>query len=143
MVVSTDGGEHVVLSDGYRRIRIDVEHGTLCEGPVHLSYEILGITGVEAKVLTLRRLLALCRLGRFARNLHPPESLAPRWVAALRVQDAMHEGTSQREIAAVLYGEQSLSVSREHGSDFLRLRVQRLVRAGRYMMSGGYRALLG
>ena len=143
MVVSTDGGEHVVLSDGYRRIRIDVGRGTLCDGPVHLRFELQGFAGSEAQILTLRRLLALCRLGRFARNLHSPERLAPRWVTALRVQDAVREGGSQREIAAVLYGEQSLSVSREHGSDFLRLRVQRLVRAGRYMMSGGYRTLLG
>jgi hypothetical protein len=33
-------------------------------------------------------------------------------------------------------------VGRESGSDFLRLRVQRLVRVGRYMVSGGYKMLL-
>lgn len=142
IIAEPEGAEHVVLSDGYRRIRIDVTYGTLREGPVHLRYELCGLARVEAKILTLRRLLALCRLGRFARNLHPPDHLAPRWVAALRVHDAVEQGASQREIATILYGEKSTVLGRDSGSDFLRLRVQRLVKTGRYMVSGGYRTLL-
>jgi hypothetical protein len=142
VVVHGAGGEHLVLSDGYRRIRIDVIRGTLCEGPVHLRYELQGLVGIDSKILTLRGLLALCRLGRFARDLHPPEHMAPRWVAALRVYDAMREGASQRQVAAVIYGEKSTAVDRESGSDFLRLRIQRLVRVGRYMAAGGYQTLL-
>jgi hypothetical protein len=142
VVVHGAGGEHLVLSEGYRRIRIDVGRGTLCEGPVHLRYELQGLGGIESKILTLRRLLALCRLGRFARDLHPRERLAPRWVAALRVHDAVREGASQRQVAAVIYGEKSTVVGEESGSDFLRLRVQRLVRVGRYMAEGGYLTLL-
>lgn len=131
-----------MLSDGYRRIRIDVTHGTLREGPVHLRYELHGFAGVEAKILTLRRFLALRRLGRFARYLHPPDHLAPRRVAALRVFDAVRQGVSQREIAMTLYGEKSTELGLDSGSDFLRLRVQRLVRIGRQMVSGGYLMLL-
>ncbi len=142
IVVSRDGSEQLVLSDGYRRIRVDVRCGSLQEGPVRLSYELQGLAGTEFKLLTLRRFIALCRLGRFARNLHPPERLAPRWVAALRVYDAILEGTTQRVITAVLYGNKSIAVSQESGSDFLRLRVQRLVRHGRNMVSGGYLELL-
>jgi hypothetical protein len=142
VVVQAAGGEHLVLSDGYRRIRIDVVRGTLREGPVHLRYELQGLVGIDSKILTLRRLLALCRHGRFARNLHPPERLAPRWVAALRVYDAVREGASQRQVAAIMYGEKSTTVGEESGSDFLRLRIQRLVRVGRYMAAGGYRTLL-
>jgi hypothetical protein len=142
VVVPTDRGEHIVPSDGCRRIRIDVGRGTLCEGPVHLRYEIQGLANIENKILTLRRLRALHRLGRFARNLHPPERLAPRWIATLRAHDAVEEGNSHREIAVVLYGEKSMALGQESGSDFLRLRVQRLVRVGRYMVSGGYRTLL-
>jgi len=143
IVVHPEGGERVVLSDGYCRVRIDVICGTLREGPVSLRYELRGLAGVEAKILTLRRLLALCRFGRFAHNLHPQERLAPRWVAALRVHDGVGQGASQREIAAVLYGEKSAVLGRNNGSDFLRLRVQRLVKTGRYMVSGGYLTLLG
>jgi hypothetical protein len=142
VVVQAAGGEHLALSDGYRRIRIDVIRGTLCEGPVHLRYELKGLASVESKILTLRRLLALCRLGRFARDLHPQERLAPRWVAALRVYDAVREGASRRQVAAVMYGEKSATVGEESGSDFLRLRIQRLARVGRYMAAGGYRTLL-
>jgi hypothetical protein len=142
VVVHVAGGEHLVLSDGYRRIRLDVGRGTLCEGPVHLRYQLQGFAGIERKVLTLRRLLALCRLGRFARNLHPQERLAPRWVAALRASDAVRDGASHRDIAAIIYGERSSAVGRESGSDFLRLRIQRLVRVGRYMAAGGYLTLL-
>jgi hypothetical protein len=142
VVVHVSGGEHLALSDGYRRIRLDVGRGTLCEGPVHLRYQLQGLAGIESKVLTLRRLLELCRLGRFARDLHPPERLAPRWVAALRVYDAVREGASQRQVAAIMYGEKSTTVGEESGSDFLRLRIQRLVRVGRYMAAGGYLTLL-
>jgi hypothetical protein len=142
IVVHPAEGEHVVFSDGYRRIRIDVTCGTLSEDPVHLRYRLSGLAGAEAKVLTLRRLLALCRLGRFARNLHAPEHLAPRWLAALRVHDAVRHGASQREIGGILYGQKSSTLSHDSGSDFLRLRVQRLVRIGRYMVSGGYLTLL-
>jgi hypothetical protein len=137
-----EGREHIALSDGYRRIRIDVMRGTLRDGPVYLRYQLGGLAGTEAKILTLRRLLAFCRLGRFARELHPPDRRAPRWMAALRVHDAIRRGVSQREIATVLYGEQSAALGRESGSDFLRLRVQRLVRVGRQMVSGGYLTLL-
>ncbi len=131
-----------MISDGYRHIRIDVTRGTLRAGPVHLRYEMQGFESAEARILTLRRLLALCRLGRFARNLHPRERLAPRWLAALRVYDAVGHGASQREIATTLYGQQSTALGRDSGSDFLRLRVQRLVRIGRHMVGGGYLSLL-
>ena len=142
LAAGPDNAEHLVLSDGYRRIRIDVLDGTLRAGPVHLRYDLHGFVGVDARILTLRRLLTLNRLGRFARNLHPPEHLAPRWLFALRVYDATAAGASQREIAAVLYGQKSAAVSKESGSDFLRLRVQRLVRIGKRLVSGGYLALL-
>jgi hypothetical protein len=143
IVGGSDGSEYVVFSDGYHGIRVDIRVGTFRAGPVHLRYELQGVRDVEAKVLTLRQFLALCRLGRFCRNLHPPERLAPRWASALRVHDAIAKGISQREIGAVLYGQNSTTLSRESGSEFIRLRVQRLVRIGRYMVSGGYLTLLG
>jgi hypothetical protein len=142
IVARPDRGECVVLSDGYRHIRIDVLSGTLQEGPVCLFYDLHGFVGVEAKILTLRRFLALCRLGRFASNLHPRNRFAPRWLAALRVYDAVWQGVSQRDIASTLFGEKLIATSRDSGSDFLRLRVQRLVRVGRKMVAGGYLSLL-
>jgi len=142
VVNSGSGDERLVLSDGYRRIRIDVRRGTLCGGPVLVRYELQGLANIEAKILTIRRLVSLNRLGRFTRHLHPRERLAPRWISALRVYDALGQAISHREIAAVLYGERSSTVGRESGSDFLRLRIQRLARLGRCMVAGGYQALL-
>lgn len=142
VVISPGGGEHAAISDGYRRVRLDVASGTLCDGPVRLRYKLQGLQGIDPKILTLRRLIALCRLGRFASHLHPPERLAPRWIAALRVYDAMRAGTTQREIAIGLYGEGAVRREWSKGSDSLRLRVQRLTRVARRLADGGYRALL-
>lgn len=142
VVLAPDGTEHVVLSDGYRRIRIDVARGTVCQGPVRLDYMLKGFNGIEAKILTLRRLIGLYRLGHFIRHLHPPERRAPRWIAALRAHDAARDGASQRDIAIALYGSKLVGSNWGRGSDFLRLRVQRLVRTGHHMAQGGYRTLL-
>ena len=142
VIVSPDQNEHIVLSDGYRRLRMDIRHGTLLQGPSHLRYILEGLTSVEPKLLTLRRLLALRRLGRLARTMHLREPLAPRWIAALRAHDAVRDGASQRDIAIALYGERMVNMEWRGGSDFLRLRVQRTLRAGRYLATGGYRALL-
>lgn len=142
VVVSPGGPEHIALSDGYRRIRIDVVSGTVRQGPVRLRYRLDGFHGIDARILTLRRLVSLTRLGRFVRHLHPPERQAPRWVAALRAHDAMLDGASQRSIAIALYGPTMTIANWGQGSDVLRLRVQRLLRVGRHMVQGGYRALL-
>jgi hypothetical protein len=142
VVVIPGGQEAAVISDGHRRIRIDVEHGTLLRGPVHLTFVIEGVTGIDTKILTLRRLAALSRLGRFARGLYPRERFAPRWTMALRAHDAMRDGASQREFAMRLFDSPDTAVDWNEASNFRRLRVQRLVRMGRSMVQGGYRVLL-
>lgn len=71
--------EHVALSDGWHRIRIDVVEGTLIdEGPARLDYLLSGLTRVDAHVLTLRRMLGLWRTGRFKRMLYPGQSSMSR-----------------------------------------------------------------
>ncbi len=140
--MAPDGREQVALSDGYRRIRIDVARGTVLEGPVRLEYLLGGFGDVDTRILTLRRLISLHKSGRFARGLFPAERLAPKWLAALRTCDAVRAGATQSDIARALFGERFGSSGRREGSDFLRLRVQRLVRKGRSMIQGGYRTLL-
>lgn len=121
---------------------MDIASGTLCDGPVRLRYRLQGLQRIDPKILTLRRLIALCRLGRFSNQLHPPERLAPRWIAALRVHDARCAGATQREIALGLYGDVAVRRDWGKGSDILRLRVQRLTRVARRLAEGGYRTLL-
>jgi len=54
----------------------------------------------------------------------------------------MGDGASQKEIAATLYGPQRVREDWAGRSDYLRLRVQRLLRAAERMATAGYRDLL-
>jgi hypothetical protein len=140
-IVSAAGVEHLAISDGLKRIRLDVVTGTLFDGPVRLHYRLAGFADVEPHLLTLQQLLALQRLGRFARRLHPRETKAERWVMMLRAHDLSTQGASQREIAGELFGSDLVAEWRTP-SDFLRLRIQRLLRDANAMISGGYLDLL-
>jgi hypothetical protein len=137
-----DGHEHLLLSDGARHLQIDVTAGSLLDGPVCLRYELSGFKHIEAKTLTLRRLSLLCRLGRFPRGLFPPERRAGRWAMALQAYDAVQAGASHREIATALFGEKIAKEDWCGRSDYLRLRVQRLVRTADQLVNSGYRNLL-
>lgn len=140
-VVGTSGAQHLAVSDGLRRIRLDVVSGSLLQGPVRLHYRLAGFVDAEPQLLTMQRLLALHRLGRFARGLHPRETKAERWTMMLRAHDLRVAGASQREIATELFG---LDVSQEWRtrSDYLRLRIQRLLRDANGLVHGGYLGLL-
>ena len=142
VAISPSGAEHIAISDGYRRIRLDVVAGTLLAGRVRLSPVFDGLDSIEPKILTLRRLLGLIRLGRFSRGLHPRERMAPRWILALRACDALRDGAHHRDFASVLFGGRGSAAEWRGASDFQRLRVQRLVRIAKAMVKGGYRALL-
>jgi hypothetical protein len=143
-VVRDDSGEHAVLSDGWRHIRIDVEQGSLAEGrPVVLHYDLHGIASAQRKILPLRRLLDLYRHRRFSQSLYPPDRRLDRMIEALRVHDAVVAGASQRDIAQVMFGDDGSDEERAgRRSDSLRSRVRRLVSDARLLARGGYRALM-
>lgn len=127
-----------MLSDGLRRVRIDIEHGSLTAGfPVVLRYLIHGLASAEPKLLPLRRLIDLLRHRRFSRRLFPQDARAVRHILTLRVHDALTAGASQREIALELFGEADAT-----RADSIRSRVRRLVREARRMAAGGYRSLM-
>jgi hypothetical protein len=142
-ILRHDGGEEaLLLSDGVHHLQLDVIAGSLLGGPVRLHYEISGFRHVEAQILTLRRLLLLYRLGRFPSGLYPPERRARRWAMALRAYDGMTAGASHRDIAEVLFGVQTVRDDWCGRSEYLRLRVQRLLHVAHAMVEGGYRDLL-
>lgn len=138
-----DGYEHLLLSDGVHHLQMEVKAGSLLDGPVRLRYELTGFKHVEAKTLTLRRLLLLLRLGRFPLGLYPPERRARRWLMTLQAYDSVQAGATHREIAATLFGERVVKEDWCSRSDYLRLRVQRLVKTANNLVTGGYRDLLG
>jgi hypothetical protein len=145
LTVATDaeGREHAVFSDGWHRIRLDLESGQLIAGmPVVLQYQLHGLHSAAPCILPLLRLLHLCRHRRFAASLFPADTHVPRGLILLRVHDALADGASQREIARVLFNE--LEVDRDWGSaaDSIRSRVRRLIVDARAMARGGYRALM-
>ena len=137
-----DGHEHLLLTDGLRHLQLEVTAGSLLDGPVSFRYELSGFKHAEAKTLTLRRFLQLHRLGRFPRGLYPPERRARRWAMALQAYDAVQAGASHRQIAAALFGEKTVREDWCGRSDYLRLRVQRLLRMADKLVNGGYRDLL-
>jgi hypothetical protein len=132
-----------VLSDGWRRIRLDVERGSLAGGgPVLLHYAIAGTVGAESRLLPLRRFLHLCRYRAFSRALFPHDRRVVRWVRALRVHDALGAGASQREIAIGLFGEDRVKAEWRGRSDSLRLHVRRLAGLARRLTGGDWRTLM-
>jgi hypothetical protein len=136
------GGEHLLLSDGLRSIRLDITEGTLGEGPARLSYLVAGIASAKRPLATLRRFLAFCASGCFSGSLRTRDPRAARWVLMLRAHDALAEGADQREIAAILLNRSAAEARWRSREPSLRSRVQRLVRGARIMASGGYRQLL-
>ena len=135
-------GEHVLIADGPRCIRIEVRKGTLLAGPVQLDFLIPGDDGVEGRILSLRRLAALHRLGRFPRTLFPPEQRARRWARALQAWDGRKVGASHRDIACVLFGDKAVRTDWDGTSDYQRTQVKRLLQTANMMIGGGWRKLL-
>lgn len=137
-----EGIEQAILDDGDYRVQLEVSGRSLLDGPAMLHYDLSGFEDVDPKLLTLQRLFALRRLGRFPRSLFPPEARARRWVLALRALDASRAGASPREIAAVLVGEDVVRRDWDGDSDYLRSRVRRAIVAGECLANGGHLDLL-
>jgi len=137
------GLEHAVLSDGWHHLRLDVAEGSLSvSGLVLINYAVAGLDTAWRRLIAVRRFLDLVRNRRFSNALYPPDPRIDRWLALLRVHDAMRDGASQREIGKVLFGEARVQREWYGPSDSLRSRIRRLVRDARAMAQGGYRTLL-
>lgn len=141
-VVSTPGTDHLLLSDGLRAIRLDGTPGLFGRSRCKLRYLIGGLVSAEAPLLTLRRLLALCASGRFARSLHQREARARRWILMLRAWDGTEAGADQRGIAEALLSGSVGKPAWRTREPSVRSQAQRLVRCAREIGRGGYRRLL-
>ena len=142
LVMAANGREHLLISDGFQAIRIDVLAGTVAAGPVELRYRLAGFASAERPLQTLRRLVALWRTGRFCRSLHPRDTRARRWILMLRAHDALAAGADQRDIAAELLSAEAGERRWRSHCPSLRSQAQRLVRSARRMASGGFFELL-
>lgn len=142
-VLQEPAGEQLLLRQDLRTLRLDIREGTLLAGPVRMHYMLGGYHHLDRRLLTLRRLSALRRLGRLPTNLYAPHPKQRRWSLILRTIDAMAAGSSQREIATVLFGTEVVERDWAAASSYLRLRVQRLAKGARALLDGGYLRLLG
>ncbi len=137
-----DGVEYVVIGDGHHRIRLEFHGDSVTTGPVHLRYDLEGFDQAEAAVRTLRRFLALQRLGRFPETLFPVDRVVVRRVRALQAFDGQRAGASQREIASVVLGERLFRGSNDN-FDSIRKRVSRLLDLAEQRMEVAYRRFFG
>lgn len=141
-LVTSESGEHLLLSDGLRALRLDGPRGTFSGAPAVLRYRLRGLAAADLPLLTLRRFLALCGTGRFASGLNPAEQRARRWVLMLRAYDGLRAGADQRQLAGHLFSASVGEPRWRSRESSVRSQVQRLARSARAMADGGYRAFL-
>jgi hypothetical protein len=138
------GCEPLLLSDGLRRIRLDIVGGSLAmEPPLRPVFHIEGVSSARGPLRALNRFLDFLSHRRLRPALYPAEPRMARWLMLLRVQDALREGASHRDIGIALFGADRVAIQWDGPTDALRSRVRRLVRDAQHMASGGYRQLLG
>lgn len=135
------GVEHVLIADGTARLRLAVLEGTLARGPVRLRYP-LPIGHRHPHLLALRQLMTLRETGRLMSGFCLPGRRAPRWTMVLRAWDAHCAGLSQRDIACLFWGHERVDADWNGRSDYLRMRVYRMVRTARYLVHDGWPRLL-
>lgn len=136
----------LLIRDGARCLQIEVlTNGTPrhpARHPVRLLFPLGPAPEDEPRLLALRRFLHVRRESVLPDRLYPPERRAGRWLDMLRACDARRAGASQRQIAAAIFGADRAAQDWGGRSDYLRLRVQRLVRGAENMAARGYRDLL-
>jgi len=143
VVRTADGDQHVLISDGVRRLRLAVVQGDVLSGPAAFRFHLPALARGVGSLEGVRRLVALRDTGRLEPGGAPAPAKAPRWLQILRAHDARRDGASHRDIAVSLFGEARVREDWRPGSDYMRMRIQRLVRAAEQAVAGGYRALFG
>ena len=139
IVIDPVGTEHIALSDGTRRLRIDVHSGSVLSGAVRLEVICNDIKRLDIAAAMLVQFASLCRHRRFMPSHFPQEKCTSRWIKALRVHDGLSAGASQRDIAIALYGARRVADEWQGNSDAMRASIRRLIKTARALASGGYR----
>jgi hypothetical protein len=136
------GEQHILFAEDGRFFQLEVQ-GLRTIETARLTIEIvLSPRLVAARVQALKRFADMVTHRRLRPSLYRPERRASRWMMALQAFDAMQAGASHRQIAGALFGETVVREDWSGRSDYLRLRVQRLLRFADKLVNGGYRDLL-
>jgi len=140
--IDDEGVARLLLSDGYRSIRLDISGAPPASGRLALSYSIYGIRRLLKPLTVLGRLRSLAMTGRFAQSLYPSAQRSRRLVLLLRAFDALEAGATHADLAYMLLAGNFERESWRIRSPSLRSRAQRLAREARRMAAGGFWTLL-
>ena len=138
-----EGLTHVLLSNGLRTLRLDVNTRVSFDLPMALTWSLTGVVTITPQLLALEQFSALARLGRFSRSLHSAQRGAHRWIAMLRAHDAAASGATAREIVEGLFGVEAAQPRWRTTAGSWRLRAQRLLAAARACLEVGPSMWLG
>jgi hypothetical protein len=122
--------QRILLSDGLHSIRLDLAAATLSL-PLALMWHIDGVRNLRPQIIALAQFGSLATRGQFAPALYPRERRARRWIAMLRVHDALAMDAVNREIVEALFNVRVAGPNWRIGASAWRLRVQRLAVGGR------------
>jgi hypothetical protein len=140
-LLGSPAGEHLLLFDGRRSLRLDIVEGTLMNGPVRLHYRLWGLRSTRRAMAAIQALASLARTGRLGKE-RGKRVVRPRDLMLLRAFDALRAGASQRDLAGQLLGSGCLGPGWRIERASLRSQAQRLARDARRMANGGFRGLL-
>ena len=142
VLIDPEDREHIVISNGLRRIRLDVVSGSLVDGPVALRIVCADMCRLKTAATTMAKLASLYQHQRFMPAHFREDRRCARWLATLRVHDGLCAGASQREIAIALYGHKRVASDWYDDNDVMRASVRRLIRTARTLACGQYRSLM-
>ena len=142
VVVQPDGQQHIVVSDGFNHIRIDVVSGSLIDGPVRLSVVCDSLRQIKASATAMQRLASVLQYHRFIPTYFPADRRCARWIKALRTYDGLCAGASHRDIAFMLFGADTVANDWDADSDFMRSGVRRIIATAKALAQGGYLTLI-
>lgn len=135
-------GEEALIGYGRNAVRLSIHEGSLLDGPVCLTYHLSGREHFARRILALRQLDAIMRLGRVTAGVSTPASNPSRPIMLLRTLNALASHSSAHLIACSLFGEEVVARDWGHPSDYLRMQTRRLISRARRLAAGGYVMLL-
>lgn len=141
-IVKDRDGEELIIGRGRTAVRLSIGGGSLLEGPVCLAYQLEGQRHLGRRLLALRQWEALLRLRRLPRPLAAPMLNAERSMLVVRTLDALAVHDSMRAIASAVFGAELVARDWGDDSDYLRMKVRRLISVAQRLAAGGYRAIL-
>jgi hypothetical protein len=141
-VQAVDREQHLLFRDSGQFLQVFVQGADLAE-PVHLLTEVIQSASILKHQLQMVECFnVLIQGGTLRRTSFSPNLRSQRLCTALRVLDGRLAGASYRDIAVALFGPDRVKDDWNAGGDHLKNRIRRAAQRGKFLMQGGYRALL-